>query len=70
MAVSFWCRCFWFCSNRYVNLMVLLLVAPFTMIGARFWANMARRVFHDRLINIFALLLMLIGSRVLFVTFF
>jgi len=57
-------------SLGYVNLMVLLLVAPFAMIGARFGVKIAGRVSHDRLINIFAILLLLIGSRVVFVTFF
>lgn len=57
-------------SLGYVNLMVMLLVAPFAMIGARFGVKVAGRVSHDRLINIFAILLLLIGSRVLFVTFF
>lgn len=57
-------------SLGYVNLMVVLLVAPFAMLGARFGAKIAGRVSHDRLINIFAILLLLIGSRVLYVTFF
>lgn len=57
-------------SLGYVNLMVMLLVTPSAMIGARFGAKMAGRVSHDRLINIFAILLLLIGARVLYVTFF
>lgn len=57
-------------SLGYVNQVVALVVAPFAMVGARFGVKIAGRVSHDRLINIFAILLLLIGTRVLFVTFF
>lgn len=57
-------------SLGYVNQIIAALVAPFAMIGARFGVKIADRVSHDRLINIFAILLLLIGARVLFVTFF
>lgn len=57
-------------SLGYVNQVVALVVAPFAMLGARFGVKIAGRVAHDRLINIFAILLLLIGTRVLYVTFF
>jgi uncharacterized protein len=50
-------------SLGYVNLLVVLLVAPFTIGMARIGVRVATRTAHDKLIKIFALLLVLVGLR-------
>jgi len=52
-------------SFGYVNQPVALIVAPFAIIAARFGARLASRFEHDRLMRIFALLLIVIGLRLL-----
>jgi len=49
----------------YVNLPVVAIVAPFTIIAARFGARLANRFERDRLMKIFAVLLIIIGLRLL-----
>ena len=57
-------------SFGYVNLLVVAIVAPFAIIAARFGARLAGRVDRDKLIRIFALLLIVVGVRLLFTLFF
>ncbi len=52
-------------SLGYVNLLVAAIVAPFTILCARFGVRVAGRLPHDKLVNIFAGLLLLIGLRML-----
>jgi uncharacterized membrane protein YfcA len=49
----------------YVNLLVVAIVAPFTIIAARFGARLADRFERDKLMQIFALLLIAVGLRLL-----
>lgn len=53
----------------YVNLLVVLLVAPFTMGMARLGVRTAARISHDRLVKIFAVLLILVGLRMIYQLF-
>ena len=50
-------------SLGYVNLLVAAAVAPFTILFARLGVRLASRVSHDRLVQIFSLLLLLVGLR-------
>ncbi len=52
-------------SFGYVNLLVFAIVAPFAIISARFGTRLASRFDRDKLIRIFALLLIVIGLRLL-----
>ncbi len=52
-------------SLGYVNVLVAFLVAPFTIILARLGVRVAGRVSHDKLMNIFAAVLLLIGLRMI-----
>jgi uncharacterized membrane protein YfcA len=49
----------------YVNLLVIGLVAPFTMGMARFGVRAASRISHDKLVKAFAVLLILVGLRMI-----
>ncbi len=51
-------------SAGYVNLLVLGLVAPFSMLAARLGVRIAGRLPHDKLVRVFALLLILVGVRI------
>jgi len=57
-------------SLGYVNALVALIVAPFTIISARLGVRVAARVPHDKMVRIFALLLLLVGFRMIYKTFF
>jgi hypothetical protein len=57
-------------SFGYVNALVALIVAPFTMLFARLGVRVACRVPHGKLVRIFAVILMLVGFRMIFKTFF
>ncbi len=57
-------------SLGYVNVLVALMVAPFTIIFARLGVKLAGRLSHGRLIKIFALVLILIGVRMIINTLF
>ena len=50
-------------SLGYVNLLVTLLVAPFTIIMARVGVRVANRTSHARLVRVFAVLIILVGVR-------
>lgn len=50
----------------YVNQVVALIVAPFTIIMARLGVRIASRTSHDKLVKAFALLLMIVGMRMLY----
>ena len=52
-------------SIGYVNLLVVAIVAPFAIISARFGTRLASRFDRDKLIRIFALLLIVVGLRLL-----
>ncbi len=56
-------------SVGYVNLLVVALVAPFSILSARFGVRLASRIGHDKLVKIFAVLLILIGLRMLVRTY-
>jgi uncharacterized membrane protein YfcA len=56
-------------SVGYVNLLVVAMVAPFATVGARFGVRIASRLSHDKLVKIFAGLLILIGLRMLIRTY-
>jgi len=53
-------------SLGFVNLLVFCLVAPFTIITARFGVRVASRTAHDRLIKSFAVLLVCVGLRMIY----
>ena len=53
-------------SLGYVNWLVVILVAPLTMICARLGVKFAGRTSQTRLIRIFAVVLMLIGIKIIF----
>ncbi len=53
-------------SFGYVNWLVVLLVAPVTMICARLGVRIANKASQTKLIRIFAVVLMLIGVKIVF----
>jgi uncharacterized protein len=53
-------------SLGYVNWLVVLLVAPVTMVFARLGVRFASRTSQTKLIRIFAVVLMLIGFKIVF----
>jgi len=53
-------------SFGYVHWAVALLVAPFSMYFAKVGAGLAGRFSHDKLIRVFAVLLMFVGVRLVF----
>lgn len=53
-------------SLGYVNCLVLLLVVPFTVGMARLGVRVASRTTHDKLIRIFAVLLVFVGLRMIY----
>ena len=57
-------------SIGYVNFMVVLLVAPFTMVMARLGVRVASKTSHDRLVKIFAILLVFVGCRMIYGAWF
>ncbi len=50
-------------SLGYVNLLVTVLVAPFTILMARVGVRVASRTSHARLVKVFAVLIILVGVR-------
>lgn len=52
-------------SLGYVNFLVILLVAPFTVAMARLGVKVAARMSHDRLVKVFAIILILVGVRMI-----
>jgi len=57
-------------SLGYVNLLVVVLVAPFTIGMARLGVRVASRTAHDKLIKVFAVLLVLVGLRMIYRAWF
>jgi uncharacterized membrane protein YfcA len=55
-------------SFGYVNLLAAGLVIPFTMIFARLGVRLAGRFSHAKLVRIFALMLLVIGTRMIIAT--
>lgn len=53
-------------SLGYINLLVAAIVAPFTIILARVGVRVASRTTHDKLIKAFAIVLILVGLRMLY----
>ncbi len=52
-------------SLGYVNLLVAAVVAPLTMICARLGVRLASRISQDKMVQVFAILLILIGLKLL-----
>jgi uncharacterized membrane protein YfcA len=52
-------------SLGYVNLLVLVLVAPFTILCARLGVRIAAGLPHAKLVRVFSLLLVVVGLRVI-----
>ena len=57
-------------SIGYVNGLVFLLVAPFTVLTARLGVRVASRTTHDKLVKIFAVLLVVVGLRMVYSAWF
>ena len=53
-------------SFGYVNFLVIVLVAPFTIGMARLGVRVASRTAHDKLVRVFAILLIFIGLRMIY----
>ena len=53
-------------SFGYVNSLVALIVTPLTMVFARFGVALANRISQDKLVKVFAMLLMLVGLKIIF----
>ena len=53
-------------SLGYVNILVAVLVAPLTIIFARIGVTLASRISQAKLVKVFALLLMVIGLKIVF----
>lgn len=53
-------------SFGYVNLLVAALVAPVTMVSARIGVRLASRISQDRMVKVFACMLMLVGVKLVF----
>jgi len=52
-------------SFGYVNQVVAVLVAPFTIVAARLGVRLAAYLPHDKLTKAFSLLLILVGLKVI-----
>ena len=52
-------------SLGYVNLLVAAVVAPVTMVCARLGVRLASRISQDRMVKVFAILLMLVGLKLM-----
>ena len=57
-------------SIGYVNFLVFILVAPFTICMARIGVRVASRTPHDKLVRIFAVLLVFVGLRMIYKAWF
>ncbi|OEU74873.1 MAG: hypothetical protein BA864_07900 [Desulfuromonadales bacterium C00003093] len=53
-------------SLGYVNLLVAFIVAPLTILCARLGVKLATRTSQDKLIKIFAVMLMIVGLKIIF----
>lgn len=52
-------------SLGYVNFLVAAVVAPITMICARLGVRLASRISQDKMVNVFAILLILVGLKLM-----
>ncbi len=52
-------------SLGYVNLLVAVLVAPLTIICARLGVRLATRISQDKMVKVFAVLLILVGIKLI-----
>jgi hypothetical protein len=52
-------------SIGYVNLLVAAIVAPLSILFARLGVRIANRVSQDRLLSAFAVLLILVGAKMI-----
>ena len=52
-------------SFGYVNVLVAVIVAPLTMIFARFGVILANKISQDKLVKVFSLLLMIVGLKII-----
>lgn len=57
-------------SYGYVNVLVAAIIAPLAILFARFGVRVARRVSHDKLVKIFALVLIIVGLRMIYALLF
>jgi len=57
-------------SLGFVNCLVFLLVAPFTIGMARIGVRVATRTTHDKLVKVFAILLVFVGLRMIYSAWF
>jgi uncharacterized membrane protein YfcA len=57
-------------SLGYLNGLVFVLVAPFAIVMARLGVRVASRTSHDKLIKVFAVLLVLVGLRMIYSAWF
>lgn len=57
-------------SVGFVNFLVVLLVAPFSILSARLGVRVASRTAHDKLIKLFAILLVAVGLRMIYSAWF
>ncbi|PLY01807.1 MAG: sulfite exporter TauE/SafE family protein [Desulfuromonas sp.] len=53
-------------SLGYINNLVAVLVAPFTIVLARLGVRVATRTSHDKLVKVFAVLLVVVGIKMLY----
>ncbi len=53
-------------SLGYVNLLVAAVVAPLTIVCARLGVRLASRISQDKMVNVFAILLVLVGLKLIF----
>ena len=53
-------------SLGYVNLLVAAVVAPLTIICARLGVRLASRISQDKMVNVFAITLILIGLKLMY----
>lgn len=53
-------------SLGYVNLLVAAVVAPVTMVCARLGVKLATRISQDKMVRIFAILLIIVGLKLVF----
>lgn len=53
-------------SIGYVNILIAAIVAPLTMIFARLGVRLASKISQERMIKVFAVLLIIVGVKILF----
>ena len=53
-------------SLGYVNLLVAAVVAPLTIVSARFGVRLASGMSQDKMVNIFSFMLIMVGLKIMF----